>query len=68
MSWEHIARKLSTASRTGRSSESPDLQYLEDGRFKPIKELEKQGYEMIAVIPDHVGGTLSTAIFKRFVA
>jgi hypothetical protein len=65
MPWEHIARKIHLADPRS-VLENPTIEVYEHGACRPIGELEEQGYEMIAVLPNS-NGDLPMGIFKRFV-
>jgi hypothetical protein len=67
MAYEHIARKISAEIPfSAHVNDNPVLEVLEDRQMKPISELEEQGFELVAVLPNRTGG-LSTGIFKRYI-
>ena len=67
MPWEHIARKISAEIPFGAHIHSdPGLDVVDNYQLKPISALEEQGFELVAVLPNHTGG-LSTGIFKRYI-
>lgn len=67
MAWEHIARKISAeVPFSAHVNSDPVLEVVDNYQLKPISVLEEQGFELIAVLPNHTGG-LSTGIFKRYI-